>query len=317
MKKVSVRNYSMTDAKLIQVADEKLFNLTRDAAEFSARGYDNAMITSIKSKRTAFDSFPSDIYLNGDRQIATQNKNAARELVEAKTRTVQLAANQTFRNAGTVSKFGISALSTLTDDEAIRNAKNAYRAATDYLSDLTPKGITAAFLAAYLSAIEDFDLKKDLQNVAENNRDEATENRINLGNELYTAIVDLCAVGKDIWYNVSEAKYNDYVLYDNQQGAPDSSKDDTLAPGETKAYFSGQIDATTQIRVSITSAAGKLLVYASGSVQTPPPINSGGVEVGAPLVVVIGTISTAGVADAVYIYNDTSAPVNLNVAILS
>lgn len=316
MKKAAVRMYSMSDANFVQLSKDKLSSLDRDIAEFLPRGYTPAVVTAIKAKLTSFEIFPPDDYYVGLRQEATSLKNTARAVLDAKTNTLQLAASQKFDNVGTVAKFGNQALTTLTDEETIRNARLAYRAATEHLTDLTPKGITAAFLADYLAAIEDLDTKKELQSVAFTNRDEAAEKRVDEGNSLYLDIVDLCAVGKDIWGNTSEAKYNDYIVYDGPNADGGLSKSDTIAAGDTKSYFAGQLDTTSQVKVTVTKGTGKLTVYASYTEQNPVPINSELVNSSAPLVVVIGSISTAGTVDTLFIHNASGAAIEFTVSVL-
>jgi hypothetical protein len=46
----------------------------------------------------------------------------------------------------------------------------------------------------------------------EGERDDATEERINLANALYNNLAKYCQIGKSIWDDISEAKYNDYVI---------------------------------------------------------------------------------------------------------
>jgi hypothetical protein len=43
-------------------------------------------------------------------------------------------------------------------------------------------------------------------------RDSATQNRAQKGNALYDKVVELCNVGKHIYEDTDEAKYNDYVI---------------------------------------------------------------------------------------------------------
>lgn len=52
-------------------------------------------------------------------------------------------------------------------------------------------------------------------------RDVATEGRIETLNTLYSYVTKYAGIGQDIFYEINEAKYNDYVLYDTPSGMPD------------------------------------------------------------------------------------------------
>ena len=46
-------------------------------------------------------------------------------------------------------------------------------------------------------------------------RDITTEKRIKALNALYKMVAKYTGIGKDIFYETNEAKYNDYVIYDS------------------------------------------------------------------------------------------------------
>ena len=52
-------------------------------------------------------------------------------------------------------------------------------------------------------------------------RDMATENRVENLNYLYSLVSKYAGIGQDIFYEVNEAKYNDYVIYDTPSGMPE------------------------------------------------------------------------------------------------
>ena len=47
------------------------------------------------------------------------------------------------------------------------------------------------------------------------NRDNAAKERVEKANELYALLTRYCEIGKSIWYETNEAKYNDYIIYTN------------------------------------------------------------------------------------------------------
>ncbi|MCX6153292.1 MAG: hypothetical protein NT007_03945 [Candidatus Kapabacteria bacterium] len=85
--------------------------------------------------------------------------------------------------------------------------------AREYLTDLTSVGLTDAMI----DDLEDTaQLMEDSMNeiaTAQETRDIKAVERIEKGNELYALVSRYCEIGKYIWEDVNEAKYNDYVIY--------------------------------------------------------------------------------------------------------
>ena len=93
------------------------------------------------------------------------------------------------------------------------------KVAGDYLSDLSAQGLTQAMidsLDAEAQSMED-----EMNNIAEREaiRDIKTQERVDKGNELYDFVASYCEIGKIIWQDVDEAKYNDYVIYPASQSS--------------------------------------------------------------------------------------------------
>jgi hypothetical protein len=99
------------------------------------------------------------------------------------------------------------------DKTLLVTSRNIATKAQEYLSELSESGLTQAMVDDLTSKNQEFEnaivAKKD--KVAE--RDVATANRIRKGNEIYDLMVKYCEFGKDIWYTVDEARYNDYIIY--------------------------------------------------------------------------------------------------------
>ena len=53
---------------------------------------------------------------------------------------------------------------------------------------------------------------------AQAERDIKTEERIAMGNQLYSLASKYCNIGKQIWESVNEARYNDYLIYPGTGG---------------------------------------------------------------------------------------------------
>lgn len=224
-----VAKFNFTFGYLKQLAEEMLLNIERDLAEFTDRGFNAAKKTGLLNAISALDNFPTDDQLLGIKVTTTETKDAARESLETQMRTLFLAAKNTFgENTGKFREFGDVQLSQQTDSDLVRNAKAMISTATKYLTDLAGEGITTAKITLITTTRAALDTAIDEQKKAIKNRDNSTETRITLANDLYDLVVKYADTGKDIWVTKSEAKYNDYVIYNTTSG-----KDETVTPPVT------------------------------------------------------------------------------------
>lgn len=220
-KQPAVRGYSFSDGILKQKADDIASSVTRDQAEFTPRGIAPVNVTAFSTQSTDFGNIATDEELLGAVSVATEAKDAAAELVRLKIRTLRtMAANKWGEGSARYRTYKFTNLTELPDEDLVRLGKRASRVGNNQLADLASEGLNVAFLAALDGLVADFDTKIDLQNDAEEARDIATEDRIEAGNALYRTGSKFCNTGKDIWINVDEAKYNDYVIYDAPEPPP-------------------------------------------------------------------------------------------------
>lgn len=218
-----VPKFNFSYGFLKQLADSTLGLIDRDITEFNDRGFTAAKRTALATAISNFDNFATDEQLLGVKVAATATKDAARENVEKQMRTLFLAAKNVFgENTGKYREFGEPNLTLQTDSNLARNAKTMAVTATKYVTDLAGEGITVAKITSLTNARNALDVAIDEQTKAINNRDNSTETRITLANTLYDLVVKYSDTGKDIWVETSEAKYNDYVIYNTESGTDES-----------------------------------------------------------------------------------------------
>lgn len=221
-----IAKFNFSFGFLKQLADELVLSIERDIAEFTDRGFNAIKKTALLNAIDAFENFPTDEQLLGVKMSTTQTKDAARVSLETQMRTVFMAAKNTFgEKTGTFREFGDVNLSQQTDSDLVRSAKAMIATAAKYAADLAGEGITIAKIALMTTTRGELDKAIDDQNKAIKERDNATETRIILANDLYDLVVKYADTGKDIWITKSEAKYNDYVIYNTPSGdAPEPPK---------------------------------------------------------------------------------------------
>lgn len=222
MKKNQVlRTFLLTDGVLKQKADELIALIDRDSTEFADRGYTPAKKATIVNARNAVENFPSDEQLEAIKVSLTAQKDASRAALEKAMRTVFNMAENAFGAAtAKYREFGNADIARQSDAELARTAKITVSAAQKYTNELAPEGLTAGKITLLDTQREAFDLAIDDQAKGISDRDVATEARIEALNELYSLLVKYANIGKDIFYETNEAKYNDYIIYDTPSGTP-------------------------------------------------------------------------------------------------
>jgi hypothetical protein len=208
------RDFNLSDSELALYASNLVGFMTRDAAEFAARGVNAAAITALEAKGNEFEAFPTDAEYQGLVTIATEDKDADREQLHVDIRGITDRAMLKWgEDSGRYKRFDVKNLTKLADKDLHFAARRVVRIGTIYLADLAAEGLTQAMLDALTALAQSFeDNLNDLRDAIAV-RDEKTEERIELGNELYALVSKYCEIGKVIWKETSEAKYNDYIIY--------------------------------------------------------------------------------------------------------
>ena len=220
-KKATTRNYPMSDGTLKQKADLLVLNINRDTASFATRGVNSATILALKAMITAVDDGPTDEELLGPVMDATQQKDNAANNLQLSIRTVRNMAENKFKGKGLYHSFGFEDMSEMSDDNLYRLGKRVGRVGNSLLAQLASEGLTAAIITNINTQSSALDTAIDNQHAAIETRDLATQDRIIKGNTLWDEMTRLAGIGKTLFADVDEAKYNDYVLTDEAVKHPE------------------------------------------------------------------------------------------------
>lgn len=220
-KQMATRLYNLADAVLKQKADEFVQLLERDEPDFADRGYDAAAKTAFSDAINTIQNIVSDETLEAEKMILTANKDAARSALEKSMRTIfNMAKNKFGAQSAQYRAFGPGEISNQPDAELARTYKVMALAATKYKDELSTEGLSGAKIEALSTLGTSFDDSLDAVAKGISDRDVATESRVEAYNALYALVIKYAGVGQDIFYEVNEAKYNDYVIYDTPSGMP-------------------------------------------------------------------------------------------------
>ncbi len=208
------RKYHKSDAGLVLFAKALEGFMTRDAAEFAARGIDAADIAALAAKREAFEAYPTDAEYRGLRTVAREDKSSVRKALLAAVRNISDRALLKWgEDSVRYNSFGVKGLVRFRDIDLLFTSRRTARLGTKYLAELADEGLTQAMIDDLTAVADDFEEKMHAVKDAAGIRFLETRDRITAANELSALIGNYCEVGKTIWKYVSEAKYNDYVIY--------------------------------------------------------------------------------------------------------
>lgn len=207
------RDYRMSDADLCMLTSNLVVFMNRDRIHFTARGITEEMVTALKNLGDAFEIFPSDSYYFSENLLAVETKNKTRESLCIKLRAIMGYAKIMWgQNSPQVRRFDAGSLNRLEDKVLLTTCRLAVHVAENYLSELSPIGLTGAMINALDASCQTFEDNLIAITNAQAEREINAQERITKGNELYFLVAKYCQIGKIIWEDVNEAKYSDYAI---------------------------------------------------------------------------------------------------------
>jgi hypothetical protein len=246
------REFNFEVSELLIKCETTLVAALRDKDQLLEVGFTNEKRLAFQAQLDALKLVSTDDFMLGQQVARTQEKDLARLAVEKSLRTILVIAENLYGvNSGKYRQFGGANLGKLADDQLMRYGRNAAATATSLLAELQPEGVTPAMITALTTKITTFDTALNNQITAIRQRDIITEERTTKANELYRTLVKICTLGKNIWYGVNEAKYNDYIIYDTPTG--DTSK--ALNPEFTGILAGTVADSLTNAPIAAAALA--------------------------------------------------------------
>lgn len=207
-------NHNLTIGELAMLCGNIVVYMTRDLVQFTARGVLQADITALEAQGDAYEVFPSDEYYSAEITIAAEGKRTYRDESFRKIQYISGFFEQKWGlNSGRYKQLGIKGLVRMRDNDFIMTGRGVVKVATEQLANLTALGLLEADIDALETSLQN--MEDSIHLIAEKTalRDEKTQERVELGNALFSEIRKYATIGKLIWENVDESKYNDYIIY--------------------------------------------------------------------------------------------------------
>jgi hypothetical protein len=207
------RAYTLSDAGLALFSSNLVVNMTRDTTEFAVRGVTAIDITAFQTLENSFEVFPTDDNLRGLVMIEVADKDVLRATIDNEIQLISGFVEQQWGgNSGQYKRLSINKIQNASDDSFLVKARGVASVATEYIATLTLIGLTQADIDSLNANAQLFEDKLNSVKSAEETRAIKTQERINLGNSVYTFVQNYTRIGKLIWENVDFAKYEDYVI---------------------------------------------------------------------------------------------------------
>ena len=221
----SIRKFSMSYGELIGICSNVYGYMQRDAAEFLLYGITATNISDFNAKIEAFYNYPQDQEYEAGVKRTTKIKNELANALRIELRAYNTRAKLIYdADSGTYNLFYKKDMSKLNDRDLFLFAELVKESSEEHLTELAKAGLTQAMIDELAALNTSFYDAMFAQSQSIANRDNAANERVKMSNELYDLLIKYCEVGKNIWYEVNEAKYNDYVIYYKTPGSLDSPK---------------------------------------------------------------------------------------------
>ncbi len=210
------RNYNTQDADLYRWCLEAIRLAHRDAEHFHQYGYSMERLKTFMTMCDLFQKLPDDNEMVGEQMITTEKKNQAAENLRTAIRGVMTRVALKFHDkTGRYRKFGTAKLGDMSDPQLLFCGRRVVRVARAQIDFLAEVGMNENILQRVTDACSTFENALNIQQDRLHDRDIAVERRMEQGNKIYTELVTICDIGKDIWATKDRVKYDQYCIYDS------------------------------------------------------------------------------------------------------
>lgn len=218
--------YNVADAELYVQCADALRAAQRDFEFFNQYGYGVERLNAFRAMVEQFHNLPDDDELVGDQMIVTEKKNQASEKLKTAIRSIMTRVAMKYNDrTGRYRKFGTSKLGDMSDPQLLFCGRRVARVARQQIDFLADVGVNENIIVRVTDACSEFENAMNIQQDRVHDRDIAVERRLEQGNKIYTELVVLCDIGKDIWAERDRTKYDFYCLYESNNDQKKARKE--------------------------------------------------------------------------------------------
>jgi len=210
--KYRATNFNMSYAELSGICRQKANTIMRDIAEFERFNISAEEIIEYKESVKEFDNMQIDQELLGLVTAVTHQKGKLAEQVRSRIKELSIFIKQYVGIKSSVYQSRIiKDMSRMTDLQLYRMANGVIRIARRI--DNSSASAIEGIILELETTNNLFDKIIEEKATMAENRNIATDKRIEAANQLYEKLSNYCEIGRVIWYETHEAKYNDYIIY--------------------------------------------------------------------------------------------------------
>lgn len=244
------RIFNLSFDELRMAVSNVIGSMNRDATEFAERGVMQSDIDDFETLGNEFEIFPSNNYYQSMVSEEVDHKNVARGNCEVMMRKISGYVQQKYGlRSPKYKRLGMKDYQRKRDASFLFTAREVARVANEYLADLSPIGLTQTLIDDLDAEAQIMEDEMNAINAKIELRDTKSQERMIKANELYAELRKYCDIGKLIWEDLSEAKYNDYIIYKTINHG--LSKPENIAatftgiqPNEVEVAWDPVVDAT-------------------------------------------------------------------------
>lgn len=215
-KQATNRMYNYPDSELYVQCIEHINLAKRDMADFETYSYDATRLEKFETACKQFVELPDDDELLGIQMQMTEKKAETMNQLKIAIRSVMTRVAMKYHNkSGRYRRFGTRKMGDMSDPQLLFCGRRVVRVGTQLLPFLGDVGLTEATLQKVSEAVVAFENAIHFQKDKVSDRDILVERRTDLGNQLYQELIVLCNIGKDIWIDKDNVKYEQYVIYES------------------------------------------------------------------------------------------------------
>lgn len=208
------RKYNFSDTELIYIANKQLKYITRDIEEFKEYSSSQLNLTIYIKSLQAFVDYPTDVILESEKVECIARRNEIRKEIETAIRDIHFIAKLTFsKTPDQIKQLGNAYLSKQSETQILATAQQIGNIIGEYRQGLAENGLTNAKFDNFNKIHEDLKNTIKLLDEATIKRKQATSERIILANELYKFVSCYSELGRLIWKDKNQTKYDNYVIY--------------------------------------------------------------------------------------------------------
>ncbi len=212
------RRYRFSDSEMVRISQQIASFASRDLNDFALFGIKQSYLNDFERECNEFETFIADEIMEGRQSEATALKDSYGAALRDMLRAMLLRVELRFGKDSPQSRmYKIGDVSRLNDNELLAASRRTHLQAKSHLAELEQFGLTQAILDELIETAQKFEDALHQRAMIISERDNLTEQRIKKGNALYDKLTTLCEIGKQVWFNKSESRYNDYVIYNRYE----------------------------------------------------------------------------------------------------